>query len=72
MSAALDLVVMASEPTEPYGKSYGSQFVPPRVDRPPYTARELYALFKGGEVEADRCDARRGLAGARGDRPRHR
>jgi hypothetical protein len=52
MSTALAMVGMAAEPAEPYGRH-----LPPKIDRPPYTARELYAFFKGGEVEADRCEA---------------
>jgi hypothetical protein len=62
MNAALDMVVMAAEPTEPYGGPIAPRHVPPQVERPPYTAREIYALFKGGEVEADRCEALLGRA----------
>jgi hypothetical protein len=52
MSAALDMVAMASEPTA----EWGARHAPPRLERPPYTPRELYAFFKGGEPEADRCE----------------
>src|SRR5512142_1357657 len=58
MRYAVDMgeaVWMAAEPVEPYGCD--PRHVPPTIDRPPYTPRELYALFKGGEVEADRCEA---------------
>ena len=57
MSAALDMVMRAAEPTEPYGRPVAPRHVPPRIERPPYTPRELQAFFKGGEVEADRCEA---------------
>jgi hypothetical protein len=63
MAQALDSVMMAAEPLgDGYGhpparpEQWAAGHLPPRIERPPYTARELYALFKGGEPEADRCE----------------
>jgi hypothetical protein len=63
MGAALDmnLAALAAEPVAPYGSRYAPPPAPLDV-RVPYTARELYTLFKGGEVEADQCEARLALA----------
>jgi hypothetical protein len=52
MSAALAMVPIAAEPEAGSGAGH----VPPKLDRAPYTPRELYELFRGGEPEADRCE----------------
>jgi hypothetical protein len=52
MSAALAMVVLAAEPEAGSGAGH----VPPKLDRAPYTRRELHELFRGGEPEADRCE----------------
>jgi hypothetical protein len=52
MSAALDLVVMAREPTAEWAATHE----PPPFDPKPFTRAELYRWFRGGEPTADACE----------------
>jgi hypothetical protein len=55
MRAALATVVMAREPTEPWGVSDVGD--PPRIGLEPLTRAELDTVFRGGEREGDECEA---------------
>jgi hypothetical protein len=56
MRAALATVVMACEPTEPWGASVVEK--PPRIEPEPLTSAELDEVFRGGERPADEYERR--------------
>jgi hypothetical protein len=56
MRAALATVVMAREPTEPWGASVVGE--PLRIELEPLTRAELDEVFRGGERQADEYETR--------------
>jgi hypothetical protein len=60
MRAALATVVMACEPTEPWGAKVGDHAPEPELgfELEPLTPAELDEVFRGGEAEADRYERR--------------